>query len=112
MKTIDQGHQAEVAVAKKLKADGHEILNLNWRTPRCEIDIVSLKDGAVYFTEVKFRVGASQGSGFDYITPKKLRQLAFAAEMWVAENNWSGDYRLVGAEVSGLSFEHVKIVEI
>lgn len=112
MKTIEQGHQAEAAVAKELTRQGHEILGTNWRTPRCEIDVVSRKDKIVYLTEVKYRASDRQGGGFEYITPKKLQQMSFAAEMWVQQNSWSGDYRLLGAEVSGLNFDQVSIVEI
>lgn len=112
MKTSDLGRQAEVAVAKKLSLTGHEIVNLNWRTPRCEIDVVSRFKGAIYFTEVKYRATDQHGSGFEHITAKKLQQMSLAAEIWVQENNWTGDYRLQAAEVTGLNFENIRLSEI
>ena len=40
----------------------------------------------------------------EYITPAKLKQMHFAAESWVNENDWPGDYKLAGIEVSGPEF--------
>ena len=51
-------------------ADGHEIIERNWRTRYCEIDIVSKKDNALYFTEVKYRKNDNFGDGLAAITNK------------------------------------------
>lgn len=88
------GHAAEVRAAEYLKSAGFNIRELNWKTRYCEIDIVAEKDKAVYFVEVKYRRNLSQGFGLDYITPKKLNQMRFAAQMWVSNNNWKGEYQL------------------
>ena len=110
MSTTDSGRKAEKAFADYLEKDGHKILDLNWRRRRCEIDVVSRKKKTIYFTEVKFRGSNEWGSGFDYITPKKLKQMKFAAEMWAAENKWSGEMMLLATEVDGAN--GVNIVEI
>ena len=112
MTTTDTGRRAEAAVATYLQKHGHKILEQNWRTRWCEIDIVSQKDGAVYFTEVKYRVSNRQGDGLEYITPKKLGQMAFAAEFWVAKNNWQGEYTLVATAVSGTDFDVSNFIEL
>ena len=52
-------------------ADGHEIIERNWRTRYCEIDIVSIKDDVLWFTEVKYRKNDDFGSGLEVITTKK-----------------------------------------
>ena len=36
----------------------------------------------------------------------------FAAEIWLQYHNWKGDYRLVGAAVSGPACEEIEITEI
>ncbi len=105
MTTTDTGHQAEAAVADYLRQRGYKMLEQNWRTRWCEIDIVAQKDRRVYFVEVKYRRNANQGSGLDYITSQKLRQMRFAAEAWVADHEWQGDYQLAAAEVAGATFE-------
>lgn len=76
------GAIAEGVAAEYLQREGHEIIERNWKTKYCEIDIVSQKDGVVYFTEVKYRKQANQGGGLAAITPKKLNQMQFAAKIY------------------------------
>lgn len=110
MSTTEDGRRAEQLVADMLRSQGHEILAMNWRTRRCEIDIVSKKKKTVYFTEVKYRKNSSWGSGFDYITPKKLHQMEFAAQMWATVEKWDGEMVLNASEVD--SRNGVEIIEI
>lgn len=93
------GNQAESVAADYLIGIGHEILDRNWRTRVCEIDIVSSYRGVIHFVEVKYRSTQGQGTGLDYITPKKLTQMQFAAQCWVEDAKWSGDYVLSAVEV-------------
>ncbi len=99
MSTTSVGRKAENIVAKLLVSQGHKIIALNWRTRWCEIDIISTKQKVVYFTEVKYRSSQDWGSGLEYITPSKLKQIRFAAEFWLHENKWKNDSSLLGAEV-------------
>jgi ribonuclease HII len=98
------GYKAETTAANYLEHNGYKIIARNWRTRFCEIDIVAQKDKTIYFVEVKYRVTSDQGTGFEYITHAKLRQMQFAAEMWVSERQWDRDYRLAAIEVSGTDF--------
>lgn len=95
------GRAAEDAAAAFLQSKGYEILAKNWRTRWCEIDIVARKGQKVFFVEVKYRANNAWGSGFDYITPRKLQQMHFAAEFWVASQKWLGEYGLSAAELTG-----------
>lgn len=104
MTTTSTGRQAEQAAADYLAKKGYKILDQNWRTRWCEIDIVAQKKNTVYFVEVKYRKSTAWGSGLDYITPAKLKQMRFAAEFWVSTNDWNGDYSLLAIEVSGENF--------
>lgn len=101
MAVINKGRRAESAVAAYLRTRGYLIICSNWRTRTCEIDLVAYKDKVISFIEVKFRSSTNQGIGFDYITAAKKKQMAYAAELWVAKNNWRGQYLLGGASVSG-----------
>ena len=112
MNSTTTGQRAEGNVAERLSLFGYEIVAQNWKTKVCEVDIIAKKDGIIYFTEVKYRRGTAQGSGFEYITPKKLNQIKFAARIWCQENNWNGDYRILGVEVSGDDFEQMELLEI
>ncbi len=109
MKTTFIGKEAEDRVTQKLQKDGYQILAQNWRTRVCEIDIVASRNKIVYFIEVKYRSSEKQGSGIEYITPKKLNQIKFGAQIWNQQNDWNGDYRILGAEVSD---KDIKIIEI
>lgn len=99
------GHHAEKVVARYLQQQGYKVYALNWRTPRAEIDIVAQVPGRpLVFVEVKYRRTSRQGMGLEYITPRKLAQMEFAARLWTAAHNYQGDYTLGAAEVSGPDF--------
>ncbi len=95
------GNVAEETATNHLVNLGHEILERNWKTKFCEIDIVSLKNGVIHFTEVKYRKNANQGGGLSAITAKKLRQMKFAAEFYTLKNKLNNtDMRLVAVSVA------------
>jgi putative endonuclease len=106
------GRRAESVAAEYLRQQGYQILDQNWRTRYCEIDIVSLKSGVVYFVEVKYRVNHHYGSGLDSITTTKLRQMHFAAEFWVNNNDWRGSYELLVLAITGKNLTKAKLVVI
>lgn len=96
------GDAAETEAARYLETQGHAILERNWKTKYCEIDIVSHRDGMYYFTEVKYRKNANQGGGLAAITAKKLKQMQFAADMYAHVHALSGhDMRLAALSVTG-----------
>ncbi len=95
------GHSAEIKASDYLKQHGFKIIELNWKTKYCEIDIIAKKNNVVYFVEVKYRKTHKQGFGLEYITPKKIRQMSFAADMWVSNAGWSGEYQLAAIGIDG-----------
>ncbi len=117
MTNYAHGHDAEKVAARYLEARGYTVLALNWRHTRAEIDIVAQKrprfraKGPVVFFEVKYRKTNQQGTGFDYITSKKLDQMRFAAELWVAEHRYEGDYALGAVEVTGDAYKVTSLLE-
>lgn len=106
------GEAAEDEVANYLKNLGFKIIDRNWKTKWCEVDIIALKDKILHFVEVKYRWSNDQGGGFDYINSKKLRQMKRAADSWVHINNWTKEYMLSAAQVSGDDFEIDFIEEV
>lgn len=101
MKTTAIGSQGEQLAAQWLERSGFSIVERNYRSRWCEIDIIAAKAGVVYFVEVKFRKNNLYGDGFEYITSKKLQQMRFAAEFWMKENNYQGECQLAAASVDG-----------
>lgn len=112
MTSTQTGREAEELVAKELKKRGFKILDQNWRTRWCEIDIVASKSKAVYFVEVKYRKSESWGDGLDAITSRKLKQMSFAAEIWVNDHDWQDDFGLMAASVSGIPPKLDDLMEI
>lgn len=111
MTNYSHGREAEDVAVRYLKGHRFEILSQNWRTRYCEIDIVAKKKKIIYFVEVKYRKSEAQGSGLEYITDNKLKQMKKAAEFWVSDSVWNGDYRLSAIEVSGDNFEVSNFIE-
>ncbi len=98
------GRQAEAAAAREFKRKKCTILAQNWRTRWCEIDIIAKDKNNIYFAEVKYRGNDQQGLGLEYITPKKLAQMQFAAEFWLSQNDTKLNCKLVAIEVTGPKF--------
>ena len=111
MTTTSVGQAAEQAAAEFLQRQGFEILQHNWRTRWCEIDLVARKDDCVHFVEVKYRSQDLQGSGLEYITAAKLKQMRYAADFWTSEHRWSGEINLAAMEVSEPDFAISEFVE-
>lgn len=95
------GDAGENEAARYLQERGHRIVARNWRTKYCEIDIISRVGSTVYFTEVKYRKNDAYGGGVGAITPKKQKQMKFAAEFFAAQQNIDSDMRLAVADIFG-----------
>ena len=95
------GKIAETAAAQFLQRKGYQIIEQNWRTKWCEVDIIAEKKGVIYFVEVKHRHKAAYGDGLDAITKKKLNQMKFAAELWCKKFSHAGDARLAVVATAG-----------
>ena len=102
--TTAVGRRAETVAAEFLIRHGYTVLARNWRCRYCEIDIVASKNQSLSFVEVKYRSSNGQGSGIDYITAAKLRQMGFAARLWINHYGWSGEFGLAALEVCGAQF--------
>lgn len=106
------GDAAENEVAHFLKRNGHIILERNWRTKFCEVDIISRRKNTIYFTEVKYRKNDLRGDGFAAITAKKQKQMRFAAQLFSC--NLSSDYNLMlaAASASGTPPKVIEFLEL
>jgi putative endonuclease len=111
MNTTETGRKAETAAKVYLEMRGYGIIEQNWRRPRCEIDIIAEKDRVVYFVEVKYRFDDQQGGGLEAITATKMRQMRFAAQAWVTETKWPGEYMLAAVEVAGPTFAILTFID-
>ena len=78
------GDRGEQVVADFLTAAGHEIVARNYKTKLFEVDIISRKDRALYFTEVKYRGSNDFGAGLDFIDKKKQEKMRLAVAGFLA----------------------------
>lgn len=76
------GNVSEEVAANYLRQEGFTVLERNWKTKACEIDIVARRDDTLYFVEVKHRTNDRQGGGLAAITAKKLQQMKLAARLY------------------------------
>ena len=81
--TTNIGKKGEDVATSYLEGKGHQILARNFKTKLYEIDIVSLVDGKIYFTEVKTRKNHVAGGGLYAVDKKKLAKMQFAAECFL-----------------------------
>ncbi len=106
--TTEIGQKAETKVAEFLGRSGHKIVARNFKTGRCEIDIVSICEDKLYFTEVKYRKTEDYGGGLAAITSEKLAQMEYAAKCFLKFYGAKFDRYspiLAAAEVLGENFE-------
>jgi len=100
--TKQVGDTAENLAANYLTQKGFIIIDRNWKTKFCEIDIVARKDDITYYVEVKFRKLSKWGDGLDAVGKAKLRQMKFAAEYYALKNKLNNkDMRLAVIATSG-----------
>ena len=104
--TTKIGARGEDAVCEYLVRQGHEIVARNHKTYFYEIDIVSVCDGKIYFTEVKYRKSDLAGGGLMAIDVKKQRQMRYGAEAFLKFKKEFGDLDpiLAVADVTGEDF--------
>lgn len=95
------GQKGEDIAASFLKQHGFKLLHRNFSTPRYEIDIIAKRKKQLYFIEVKYRSNVKQGKGYEYVTPAKINQMVYAAQSWVAQQQYGGPYQLAVVSVDG-----------
>jgi len=80
--SVSIGNSGEDTATAWLDANGYVVIDRNWKTKMCEIDIVASKDDCLYFVEVKHRKNGEQGGGVAAVTPQKVTKMAFAAKVY------------------------------
>lgn len=111
--TRQVGDISESIAATELERRGHTIIERNWKTKYCEIDIISKYHGELYFTEVKHRRDGRAGDGLAAITPQKLAQMKLAARIYAhAIGEDDGAMHLLAIATTGANPVVTDVVEI
>ncbi len=74
-----RGKRGEETAAAFLKKQGYEILEMNFRTRRGEVDIIARHKGVLAFVEVKTRASNAFGSPKGAVGREKQRRISMAA---------------------------------
>jgi len=80
---IRTGRYGEQQAVLHLEMLGHQILHLNWKYRRWEIDIISCFGQVLHFTEVKTRMGQAYGLPENAVNHKKMNSMQRAAAAYL-----------------------------
>ncbi|MEJ7557329.1 MAG: YraN family protein [Pedobacter sp.] len=87
------GKRGEEIAKEYLENKGYQILKMNWRHKRAEIDLIAKHDGTLVFVEVKTRSSANFGNPEEFVDWKKEKQLEFASLFYIEQSNHEGEIR-------------------
>lgn len=108
------GQSGEQIAAEHLRARGYTIVEMNWRCPKGELDIIAREGDTLVFVEVRSRHSGSTEASFASITPLKQRKLNALAHLYLASHhlntpNWRIDAIAVALPTRGKPIiEHVE----
>lgn len=89
------GQRGEQLAADKLAQLGYTVVERNFRCAAGEIDLVTRRDAAWVFVEVRTRRGGSFGTPEESITARKKSHLIAAAQTYLQEHNLlDADWRI------------------
>lgn len=80
------GEKGENLAADYLINKNFTLLHRNWRSGKCEVDIIASKADTLHFVEVKTRSDKQFGLPETKVNAAKLKQLKLAAEAYLQQN--------------------------
>ena len=88
--TTEIGREGEDRAVRYLEEEGYEILCRNYRFRKAEIDIIARLGEALIFVEVKTRGSSRFGSPETFVTARKERLIAQAAQAYMeaVQHDW------------------------
>ena len=82
--TTSIGNHYEAQAASELCSLGWLVLEQKYRSDRGEIDIIAIKEGILWFVEVRYR---KNGQCWESITVAKQKRIVYTAQQWLMEND-------------------------
>ncbi|WP_235296649.1 YraN family protein [Portibacter marinus] len=87
------GKKGEQIAVDYLIADNYEVLEVNYRFSRAEVDIIARKDGLLIFVEVKTRSSLKHGCPESGVNHKKVKLLMDTAYHYMEKINHDWEIR-------------------
>lgn len=84
MTKAETGRRGEELAVERLRREGFQILERNWRSGRYEIDIIARRWDELHFVEVKTRKADGWTTPEEAIDRSKVRALRRAASLYMA----------------------------
>ena len=105
--TTTVGNHGEDAAVEYLVKNGHRIIGRNFKTKWCEIDIISVYNEKICFTEVKYRKNDDFGGGIATITAEKINKMKLGVETFLKyyPKYQSLQPAIAVADVTGVDFK-------
>ena len=85
-KHLETGKSGELIAADYLRAKGYQILEMNKRFGKAEIDIIACIGNETVFVEVKTRQNDFFGYPEEFVDQKKMEMMGKAADLYLLEN--------------------------
>jgi putative endonuclease len=89
-----KGIRGEDLARRYLKKKGYKILECNWRSGRCEIDIVAKDRECIVFVEVRTRQENQLCSGYDSVNQRKKQILKRGIKLYLNKTPYVKTFRL------------------
>lgn len=80
------GDKGEELAKQFLEKLGYQIIGMNWRERKFEIDIIAIDGQEIVFIEVKTRSTAYFGNPEEAVTAKKQEHLINGADFYIQKN--------------------------
>lgn len=105
------GKLYEDLAASYLIAEGYSVIEQNFATRQGEIDIISMYQGTLVFTEVKFRKNSRYGSALSAVSRAKQEKMVRTALLYMKKTGYPANqncrFDVIGIDAQG-HIEHVK----
>ena len=106
------GRKGEELAVEYLRLKEYEILELNYRFQKAEVDILARRGNLLIAAEVKTRSTPEFGNPQDFVKPKQIKQLVKAVNHYVEESGLDVDVRFdiiaIVKNKSGQKIEHIQ----
>lgn len=80
------GNYGEDLASQYLENNNHKIINKNFTIRQGEIDIISIINNILVFTEVKSRYSKKYGTPLESISYSKMKNIKFLASYFIYKN--------------------------
>lgn len=106
------GRKGEEMAVEYLRLKEYEILELNYRYQKAEVDIIARRGELLIAAEVKTRSTPEFGNPQDFVKPKQIQQLVKAVNHYVEESGLDVEVRFdiiaIIKNKSGKRIEHIQ----